>query len=368
MSSDLAIVLTGVLVSAAAALLGSFLVLRRMAMLADAISHAILPGLVAGFVLANGPSLAAGMLGATAAALVTVTAVEVLTRSRLVANDAAIGITFPAMFALGTVIVSRFFANVHLDADAILYGNIEFAGQDLLIVGGRDLGPLSVWVMGTLCLLNLAFVTVLYKELKLATFDAGLAASLGFAPFALHYLLMAAVSVTAVGAFSAVGAVLAVALLVVPAATARLLTDRLPRLIALAVATGAASAVLGFLFAYAVDCSISGAMAMMAGVLFALAFLFAPAHGLVPGALRRRRQRLRFAVDTLVVHLAAHAGTPEEATETAVVHLSDALRWPPGQAARVVAAATGAGLVRRDDGHLSLTRSGAERAAALAAR
>jgi manganese/zinc/iron transport system permease protein len=366
MSSDLAIVLTGVLVSAACALLGSFLVLRRMAMMADAISHAILPGLVAGFFLAQGPSLWAGMLGAAVAALATVLAVETLVRSRRVANDAAIGIVFPAMFALGTVVVSRYFANVHLDADAILYGNIEFSGLDTLVVGGVALGPQSVWLMGALCLINLALVVGLYKELKLSTFDSGLAASLGFAPLALHYLLMAAVSLTAVGAFSAVGAVLAVSLLVVPAATARLLTDRLPRMIALAVLVGALAAVLGFAVAIQIDSSIAGAMATMAGVLFAAAFLLAPERGLVPVAWRRRQQRRQFALDTLAVHLAAHAGTPDEARESAVAHLSEALRWTPSQASAVVGDAVAAGLVRRTGGQLALTPAGAQRAREVA--
>lgn len=368
MSSDLAILLTGVLVSAACAVLGVFLVLRRMAMMSDAVSHAILPGLVVGYFLANGPNLLAGFAGATAAALVTVSAVEALTRSRRVGNDAAIGIVFPAMFALGTVLVTRFFSDVHLDADAILYGNIEFAGQDVLVVNGHNLGPQSVWVMATLLLLNILLVTGLYKELKLATFDAGLAASLGFAPFALHYVLMAAVSLTAVGAFSAVGAILAVALLIVPAATARLLTDRLPVMLLLAVGAGALAAALGFLLAVRLDTSIAGAMAVLAGILFALASLLSPTQGLLPRALRRRRQRRAFALDTLVVHLAAHAGTPEEATESAFDHLSEALRWPPGHARRVVEQAVAEGLVQRDNGHLALTAQGARRAAAVLAR
>ncbi|MFW6075577.1 MAG: metal ABC transporter permease, partial [Chloroflexota bacterium] len=116
LSSDLVILLTGVFAAASCALVGTFLVLRRMAMMSDAISHAILPGLVFSFVLANGPNLFVGIFGATLAGLATVGMVEALQRTGLVKSDAAIGIVFPAMFAFGTLLVTRYFSDVHLDA------------------------------------------------------------------------------------------------------------------------------------------------------------------------------------------------------------------------------------------------------------
>jgi manganese/zinc/iron transport system permease protein len=222
MSPEIVVILTGVLAAASCALLGAFLVLRKMAMMADAISHAILPGLVAGYFLAHGPNLVAGFLGATAAGLVTVSLVELLNRSGRVKADAAIGLVFPALFALGTFLISKYFANVHLDTDAVLYGEIAFAPFDRLIFGGYDWGPQPIWILGGLALINLLFVAIFYKELKLATFDAGLAATLGFSPALIHYALMTLVSLTTVGAFTAVGAILVVALLIVPAATAPL--------------------------------------------------------------------------------------------------------------------------------------------------
>src|SRR5829696_5940786 len=182
MSSGTVIIIAGILVATACALLGTFLVLRRMSMMADAISHAILPGLVAGFFFANGPNLLAGFIGAAFASILTVSLVEAIQKSGRVGNDSAIGIVFPAMFALGTALVSRLFANVHLDADAILYGNIEFSAQDTLLVNGLNLGPQSFWLMGMLLLINLLFVTLFYKELKIATFDPGLSSTLGFSP------------------------------------------------------------------------------------------------------------------------------------------------------------------------------------------
>lgn len=356
MSSGMVIVLTGMLVASASALLGSFLVLRKMAMMSDAISHAILPGLVAGYFLSHGPNLLAGFLGAAAAAVVTVSLVEGLQSTRRVGGQAAIGLVFPAMFALGTFLVSKYFAEVHLDTDAILYGNIEFAGHDVLFVGNSNLGPQSLWVMGALNVINFGFVVLLYKELKLSTFDAGLAASLGFSPLLLHYTLMTVMSVTTVAGFTAVGAILVVALMIVPAATAYLLTDQLPVMIGLSVLIGALSALSGYWAAVVLDASIAGAMASMTGVCFGLALLFSPSQGLVSGARRRRLQRLRFAAETLVLHLAGHGGVA--AGERPINHISQELRWDTEATERIASWAARAGFVNRASDRLTLTSLG----------
>lgn len=358
MSASLVVVLTGILVAVACALLGSFLVLRKMAMLADAISHAILPGIVAGYFLARGPNLLAGFAGAALAALITVALVEGLKNTRRVGGESAIGIVFPAMFALGTFLVSKYFANVHLDTDAVLYGNIEFAAFDVFLLGGLNLGPQSLWVMGALCVLNLLFVGLFFKELKLATFDPGLAAALGFSPVLIHYALMVMVSITTVGAFTAVGAILVVGFMIVPAATAYLLTDDLRRMIVIAVLAGALSAAAGFLIAFALDASVAGAMASMAGVLFFLALLFSPLHGLVAKARRLQRQRAEVAMENLVVHLFNHEGEQGEEHEAEVAHLSSELRWTPSFAQRIIAAAKRRQLVAQTNGHLQLTADG----------
>jgi manganese/zinc/iron transport system permease protein len=368
MSSDVAVPLTGILVASACALLGNFLILRRLAMMSDAISHAILPGLVAGYVLAQGPNLLAGFIGAALAAIVTVTLVEAMQRTRLVDGGAAIGIAFPAMFALGTVLVTRQFADIHLDADAILYGSIEFVAFDTLVIGDRDLGPQSIWVMSFLCVINLLFIGLFYKELKLTTFDAGLAAALGFSPLVVHYALMLVLSVTAVGAFTAVGAVLVVALVIVPAATAYLLTDRLAVMIPLSVALGAASALAGYRVAIALDASISGAMVTATGVLFGLALFFSPSQGLVARAWRARRNRARFASEMLIVHLFTHEGTAESEEESSVAHLSDGLRWSPARTDLAIAGAASRGWIARANGHLALTEPGRQMARLVLAR
>lgn len=324
MNADLAIVLTAILVSTASALVGSFLVLRRMALLSDAISHAVLPGIVLAYWLSGGErATLPALLGAAAAGLATVILVEWLTRSGKVKNDAAIGIVFPALFSLGVLAVSLFFRNVHLDMDAVLYGEIAYAPFNLLTLWGREI-PESWLLMGSLTLLNLLFILLFYKELKLATFDAGLAAALGFAPGALHYGLMALVSFTSVGAFQSVGALLIVAFLIIPPATAYLLTQRLPVMIALAVGVGVVSSLAGYAIAIWLDASIAGMMASVAGLCFALAFLFSPVEGYLTTRMRRERQRLEVAARLLVTHL-AHHGQPVSEQE-----VLEEFGWKPG--------------------------------------
>ncbi|GAB4451355.1 MAG: metal ABC transporter permease [Armatimonadaceae bacterium] len=368
MSSDVAIALTASLAACACALVGVFLVLRRMAMMADAISHAILPGLVAGYALAKGPNLLAGFLGATAAGLLTVWLVEALTRSRRVKEDTAIGLIFPALFALGVLIISKYFANVHLDTDAVLYGEIGLVTLERWIVREIDLGPTAIWTLGALTVLNAVFLTLFYKELKLSTFDPGLAAALGFAPALLHYALMGMVAVTTVGGFTAVGAILVIALIIVPPVTASLMTHRLPTLIGLSVAVGVGGALLGFFLSKVWDVSISGMIATVQGALFGATLLFAPKQGLIAKALRRRRQGWDFRQQMLVVHLASHEGTVAEDRECRPEHLVSELGWSTAEAQEIVRRARANGLVDPVDaeGHIHLTERGKELAAQTA--
>lgn len=368
MRPEVVIALVGVLATGACTLAGIFLVLRRMAMMADAISHAILPGLVAGYVLARGPNMLAAFLGAAAAGLLTVVLVEALTRSRRVKEDAAMGIIFPALFALGVFVISKYFANVHIDTDAVLFGEIAFTPFETIQLGGRDIGPQALWSLGGLTLLNGLFLMVFYKELKLSTFDPQLAAALGFLPGVMHYALMVLISLTTVGAFSAVGAILAVALIIVPPVTASLLTRRLPALIGIALLIGVAAALSGYRLAMEWDISISGMIATMLGVLFGITLLFAPQQGLVAQFLRRLRQKRQFAVEMLVVHLATHEGTAEMAQESRLSHLETELQWTPEAIQRTVEGAREAGLITQISDRLNLTNEGRHLAQMVAQR
>jgi manganese/zinc/iron transport system permease protein len=347
-----------VVVAAACALPGVFLVLRRVSMMSDAISHAILPGLVVAFFVTE--DLGSPLLIAAAAAtgVLTVVLIEALGRTGRVKEDAAIGLVFPIMFSIGVILIARFASDVHLDVDAVLLGELAFAPFNRFEIGGVDVGPQALWVMGPILALNLVFLAVFFKELKLSTFDAGLAAALGFAPTALHYALMSLVSVTAVGAFDAVGSILVVALMIGPPAAAYLLTDRLPVMLGLSVGIGVVCAVAGYWTANVFDTSIAGAMATTVGVAFGLTFALAPERGLVAKARLRRTQRRTFAEKMLAVHLLHHEDTPQEARECRIPHLQEHLRWTPDFARQAVDLAVRDGYVQRYADRLVLTSEG----------
>jgi manganese/zinc/iron transport system permease protein len=355
---QLEIQLVAVVVAVACALPGVFLILRRMAMMSDAISHAILPGIVVGFFITESLGSPLLIVAAALTGLLTVALVELIERTKRVKEDAAIGIVFPVLFSIGVILIARYAGDVHLDTDAVLLGELAFAPFDRFMAFGLDWGPRALWVMGAALLLNGVFLTLFYKELKLSTFDAGLAATLGFMPGVLHYALMSLISVTAVSAFDAVGSILVVALMVGPPATAYLLTDRLGLMMGLSAGIGAASAVGGYWLAYALDASIAGAMATMAGVVFGAAVLFAPQRGLVAQWRRQRQQRWRFAEQMLTIHLLQHENTPEAERECRVAHLQEHLGWEAPFAEQVVKRSSRHGTIERQNGHLRLTDDG----------
>lgn len=355
--AQIEIQLVAALVAAACALPGVFLVLRRVALMSDAISHTVLLGIVVGYMLLRDVDNPLLILFAAGAGVLTVTLSELLLRTGRVREDAAIGLVFPALFSIAIIIITRDFSGIHLDVDAVLLGELAFAPFNRAELLGANL-PRGAWVMGAILLANLALILLFYKELKLATFDAALASALGFAPAVIHYVLMASVSVTVVGAFDHVGSILVIALMIAPAAAAYLLTDRLSRMLILSVAIAVASAISGYWVSRWLNVNISGAMASMTGVFFVLALVFAPERGLVARAVQRTRRRQRFAVDMLLVHLIRHQNTAQEATENTVPHLTTELNWTPAFAEAAVERAAQQGWIRRQMDRLYLTEQG----------
>src|SRR5688500_15065854 len=283
-------------------------------MMADAISHTVLLCLLLVFFLArdiNSPLL---ILGATATGVLTVSLVELLNQTRLVKEDAAIGLVFPAIFSVAVILISRFAGDVHLDTDAVLLGELAFAPFNRLNLLGLEF-PEALVTTGGILLINLLFIVLFYKELKLATFDPALAAALGFLPGVIHYALMTLVSLTAVGAFDAVGSVLVVAFMIAPPAAAYLLTDRLSRMLLYSALIGIFSAVSGYWLAHLLDASIAGSMATMTGVSFLSAYLLAPERGFIAQVRRRRGRRIEFALTMLTMHIAHHTATHEAEQE-----------------------------------------------------
>jgi manganese/zinc/iron transport system permease protein len=260
------------------------------------------------------------------------------------------------------ILVSRFAGNVHLDTDSVLLGELAFAPFDRLVAGGVDLGPTALWTMGSILALNLVFIGLFFKELKLATVDVGLAASLGFSPVLIHYGLMTMVSVTAVGAFNAVGSILVVALMIAPPATAYLLAERFKPMLLLSAAIAALTAVVGYGLAWVLDVSIAGSMATACGFVFTAAFLFAPGRGVVAQVSRRKAQRIDFGVSMLLVHLLHHEGSDVADEESRLATLHRHLRWNESHTRRVVREAGDRELVDRAGELLQLTTLGRDQA------
>ncbi len=326
--------------------------------MSDVISHAILPGIVVAFFITHDLSSPLLIIAAAATGVLSVFLIEIVKNTKLVKEDAAMGLVFPILFSIGVIMITRFAGDVHLDTDAVLLGEIAFAPFNRFAMGGVDLGPKAMWVMGVIFFVNLLFSLVFYKELKISTFDAGLAASLGFVPVVLHYVLMALVSVTAVGAFDAVGSILVVALMIGPPATAYLLTHRLSWLLLGSIFIGAIASLLGYWLAHWLNVSIAGSMASVVGLIFLVTFLVAPDQGFIANILRRVRQKWEFAEQMLVIHLSNHEGVPGAENESRIEHLHEHISWKPEHAKKVVDLAVKNQSIIVESGRMLLTDVG----------
>jgi len=344
------------LVAIACAIPGTFLVLRKMAMISDAISHSILPGIVVGFFITqdlNSPLL---ILLAALTGVLTVVLVEKIQQTKLVKEDTAIGLVFPALFSIGVILIAKYANDVHLDIDAVLLGELAFTPFDRVFYGDIDLGPKSLWVISIILTVTLILLFSFFKELKISTFDAGLATSLGFSPIVMHYGLMSVASITTVGAFDAVGAILVVALMIAPAASAYLLTTNLKKMIGLACFFGVLSAVSGYWMAHFLDASIAGSMTTMLGVIFLIVYLFAPSKGLIAVLYRDKQQRIEVLLITFLLHLKNH----NEIEERHVNHLNEHINWQKVRSKTILSLALKNNMIRISEDVVSLTDKGNE--------
>ncbi len=269
------VVLMGALVGTACGIVGNFLLLRRMALVGDAISHSILPGLVLVFLIFREVSTPLMFLGAVGAGLLTVGIIEFIHRQTRVKADSATCIAFTSLFALGVTMLSvaETSGPVHIDAECVLFGEIAFVPMEpFLSLWGFEIGPPSVVRMAGVTLTLLVLLVVFYKELVLTSFDSALARSMGLKPAVWHYGLMAALSIVVVSSFEAVGAVLAVAMLIVPAMFAAQLTWNLPLRLVLTAVHAFASALIGYHLSIWLECSAAGAMVVSGAVLFLIAW------------------------------------------------------------------------------------------------
>lgn len=353
-SAQIEIQLIASIVAIACAIPGTFLVLRKMALISDAISHSILPGLVLGFFITHDLNSPLLIIMAALSGVVTVVLVEFIQKTKLVKEDTAIGLVFPVLFSIGVIMIAKNANDVHLDTDAILLGELAFAPFDRFLVDGSDLGPKSLWIIGTILLITIGLLFAFFKELKISTFDAGLATALGFSPIMMHYGLMSVASITIVGSFDAVGAILVVALMIAPAATAYLLTDNLKRMLGLSVIFGVFSAIAGYWLAHWLDASISGSMTTILGIVFLIVYLFAPKRGLISVLYRNKQQQIEVSLLTFLLHLNNH----QEISERHINHLNEHINWRRVKSKSVLDLALKNNMITIEKSIISLTDKG----------
>jgi len=328
MTPALELQVVAVVAAVACALPGGFLLLRRQALLSDAMSHSVLLGIVVAFLLVGSLDSPWLVAGASLAGLLLVALVDLLQRDGRVREDAALGLAFPLLFSVAVILVSRFADHVHLDTDAVLLGELAFAPFRRLELGGLDL-PMALWQMGGLLLLNLGFLLLAWKDLTLGAFDPLLAGVAGGRGRWVRGVELGLLSLTCVLAFAGLAA---------------------------------AAALLGWRLAVALDASIAGSMAVAGGLLLLAVLLFAPGRGWL-ASLRRRREQVRtFERRMLVIHLHTHLGGPDEEEECRVGHLGEHLGWTTEQVERRLRLCREAGWVERRGERLLLSDAGHEEA------
>ena len=270
-SNAFLIIFTGALIAISCGFLGVFMMLRKMSMTGDAISHAVLPGIVIGFFVSGSQRSLEVIMGAGLLGILATLMIEGLRRKAKVQLDASIGITFTLLFAIGIILINLFAYKVDLDQECVLYGEIAYLPIDLWITkSGLNLGPRITWLAGLNFLFVMGFIYLLFKELILTSFDESFSSVMGINAKGINLALMSMVSYTTVSSFESVGAILVVALLVVPPATAFLWTKSLIPLLKLTAGLGILIAIFGYYLAYWMDSSIAGMMVTIAGIFFFL--------------------------------------------------------------------------------------------------
>ncbi|MDB0012794.1 metal ABC transporter permease [Schleiferiaceae bacterium] len=274
MTPTLAIALTAVFTAVSCALLGAFLVLRKMTMVGDAISHAVLPGIAVAYWLSQSRASLWMFIGAAAVGVLATIIIELLRKKLKVQSDASIGMTFTTLFALGVILITFWSDSVDLDQECVLYGEIAYVPFNTWSFSGLNMGPIALWSSGLLLLAVLAYTFIGFKGLKMSSFNEDYAAVLGIGVAAWNLSLMAMVSFATVVSFESVGAILVVALLVVPAATAYLLVEKLHLLLIGAGSIALLAALGGYALSRWMDTSIAGTVATLLGVQFLIVLLY----------------------------------------------------------------------------------------------
>ncbi len=368
---DLPAMLGGLLAAVTCALLGNFLVLRRQALMGDAISHSVLPGLVVAFLVAQTREPLVMLLGAAGSGMIAVLLIEMVRRVGRVDPGASMGVVFSVLFALGVLLLEKAAVrHVDLDADCVLYGQPEYmtwlppAQWDAFFSASTlRLVPRQLWILAGALVLCSGFVVLLFKELRIASFDPQLATAQGISARLMHYLLMVVVALATVAAFEAVGSILVIAMMIGPAVSARLLTDRLVSQVLVSVLLAGVGAIGGYWLAalgpqvlgFSHSVSSAGMIAVVCTLMVGVLVLLAPRHGVLSHRLRQRRLARRVLTEDLLTTLlrAQQAGDAQVAPERLASVLGGARR-----SERAIGLAMRDGLVECGSTGVQLTERG----------
>ncbi|MFW6374334.1 MAG: iron chelate uptake ABC transporter family permease subunit, partial [Thermodesulfobacteriota bacterium] len=330
---DTWIVVTGALSAMACALPGCYLVLRRMSMMGDAISHTVLPGLAIAFLITGSRESLPMLIGATAVGVLTAYLVQAVHRLSGLDRGASMGVIFTAFFALGLILIRQAADHVDIDPGCVLYGAIELTPLEVNRIFGQEI-PRAALTNGAMLLVNILFVLLCFKELRVTAFDPALANTLGIHAETMHYALMTLVAATVVSAFESVGSILVIAMLIVPGAAAYLLTDRLWKMLVLSQIIAALCALLGHIGAITIptwfgfrDTSTAGMMAVAAGFIFLAVFLLAPRYGLLSRFISQTLLSLKITRDDILGFLYRYTElAPKDARPVTATDLVGAMR------------------------------------------
>lgn len=361
MSAQIEILLIAIFISVACSVIGVFLVLRSMSMIADSITHTILLGIVIAFFITHDLNSPLLIIGASIMGVITAWFTESLKQTKLLSEDSAIGIVFPFIFSIAIILISRYAGSVHLDTDSVLLGELAFAPFERMEFFGRDIGAKGLYNSAFLLILNVSFVVLLFKELKIATFDPILSDVMGFSSKLIFYALMCMVSLSTVVSFEAVGSILVVAFMIGPAATAYLISDDLKWMIFFSSIFAMLSSILGYRFASILDVSIAGMIATTCGLIFLLVFIFSPKRGMISIFLKKKRRKLEYAEITMLLHIYNHRYTEVEKEENSINTISEHLNWDSQKLISVLNRLKAKKEVNLQKDIISLTQRGNER-------
>lgn len=357
-------ILVGALCAVCCSLAGCFLVLRKMSLLGDALSHSVLAGTAGVYLVTGRVDPIPMLIGALLAGILTAVLTQFVHKSADVPEDSSIGVVFTSLFAFGVVVVSQA-KHVHLDLDCVLFGDLAFAGVNLHPMLGM-LWPESFQTLIPTLIITLLFLTVFWKELRLTSFDPVIAVTLGFSAGLVHYLLTTVVAMVTISAMEVVG-LLVVALLIVPPAIARLLTDRLSTMLWLSSLIGIVCTTSGYLLALRWDSSAAGLTAVTAGLLLVATIVLSPSNGLLGRIIRTVRLRIRICAEDVLAGLFRQQERSETPSEIAIVSKNECRQLAGGGilAGSAVKWLKTSRLLRQSGNTMALTKKGLRYAQSL---